>query len=37
MNLYKSFLKRAIDVAASGCALLMLALPLYDFYDEILR
>lgn len=28
MNLYKSFFKRAIDVAASGCALLVLALPL---------
>lgn len=28
MNLYQSFFKRAIDVAASGCALLVLALPL---------
>lgn len=28
MNLYKSFFKRAIDVAASGCALLVLLVPL---------
>lgn len=28
MNLYKSFFKRAIDVAASGCALLLLSVPL---------
>ena len=28
MNLYKSFFKRAIDVAASGCALLVLSVPL---------
>lgn len=28
MNLYKSFFKRTIDVTASGCALLVLALPL---------
>jgi len=28
MKLYKSFFKRAIDVAASGCALLVLAVPL---------
>lgn len=28
MNLYRSFFKRAIDVTASGCALLVLALPL---------
>jgi len=28
MILYKSFFKRAIDVAASGCALLVLAVPL---------
>lgn len=28
MNLYKKFFKRAIDVTASGCALVVLALPL---------
>lgn len=28
MNLYKSFFKRAIDVMVSGCALLVLAVPL---------
>lgn len=28
MNLYKSFFKRAIDVVASGCALLVLSVPL---------
>lgn len=28
MNLYKKFFKRAIDVAASGCALVVLAVPL---------
>ena len=28
MNLYKKFLKRAIDVTASGCALLVLSVPL---------
>lgn len=28
MNLYKSFFKRAIDIAASGSALLVLSLPL---------
>ena len=28
MKLYKSFFKRAIDVTASGCALLVLAVPL---------
>jgi len=28
MNLYKSFFKRAIDVTASGCSLLVLAVPL---------
>ncbi len=28
MKLYRSFFKRAIDVAASGCALLVLAVPL---------
>lgn len=28
MELYKSFFKRAIDVAASGCGLLVLAVPL---------
>lgn len=28
MNLYKSVFKRAIDVTASGCALLVLAVPL---------
>ncbi|MCM1141412.1 MAG: sugar transferase [Muribaculum sp.] len=28
MNLYKSFFKRAIDIAASGCALLVLSVPL---------
>lgn len=28
MKLYKSFFKRAIDIAASGCALIMLSLPL---------
>lgn len=28
MNLYRSFFKRAIDMTASGCALLVLALPL---------
>ena len=28
MNLYKSFFKRAIDITASGCALLILAVPL---------
>ena len=28
MRLYKSFFKRAIDVTASGCALLVLAVPL---------
>lgn len=28
MNLYKLFFKRAIDIVASGCALLVLALPL---------
>ncbi len=28
MNLYKSFFKRAIDIAASGCVLVVLALPL---------
>lgn len=28
MNLYKKFFKRAIDVTASGCALVVLAVPL---------
>ncbi len=28
MNLYKTFFKRGIDVAVSGCALLVLAVPL---------
>lgn len=28
MKLYKSFFKRAIDIAASGCALIVLSLPL---------
>lgn len=28
MNLYKSFFKRAIDITASGCALLILSVPL---------
>ena len=28
MNLYKTFFKRAIDVTASGCALLVLSVPL---------
>lgn len=28
MNLYKSFFKRTIDIVASGCALLVLAVPL---------
>lgn len=28
MNLYKNFFKRAIDVTASGCALVVLAVPL---------
>lgn len=28
MNLYKSFFKRAIDITASGCVLVVLALPL---------
>lgn len=28
MNLYKKFFKRAIDVAASGCALVVLVVPL---------
>lgn len=28
MNIYKSFFKRAIDVTASGCALLVLSVPL---------
>lgn len=28
MNLYKKFFKRVIDVAASGCALVVLAVPL---------
>jgi len=28
MNLYKSFFKRAIDIVVSGCALLVLAVPL---------
>ncbi len=28
MNIYKNFFKRAIDLTASGCALLVLALPL---------
>jgi len=28
MKLYKSFFKRAIDITASGCALLVLAVPL---------
>lgn len=28
MNLYRDFFKRAIDVTASGCALLVLAVPL---------
>lgn len=28
MNVYKSFFKRAIDISVSGCALLLLAVPL---------
>lgn len=28
MQIYKSFLKRAIDISASGCALLVLSVPL---------
>ena len=28
MNLYKSFFKRVIDIAASGCVLVVLTLPL---------
>ena len=28
MNLYKNFFKRAIDITASGCALLVLSVPL---------
>ena len=28
MNLYRNFFKRAIDISASGCALLLLSIPL---------